>query len=137
MSAINYHERINLIFQFQTTVGQVETGFAIDLKAESEEKLLDWATSKYDLSSILFSLHDDTISNNNFTATYNPRESTAKYVKLFFTYEDRSIKTGETAEIIGNGAIPMSTTPANEQRQKEFLRKVAAGIKGNCFEFRS
>uniref|UniRef100_T1IB40 Uncharacterized protein n=1 Tax=Rhodnius prolixus TaxID=13249 RepID=T1IB40_RHOPR len=133
--------------RFETTVGQAETGFAFDVKAESEQKFWDWATvynaaTKHDgFSSLLFPLYEVTINNYNYTVTYNPQESTAKYVKLFFTYEDL-FKTGETgtraslnkhrdSSVAGgdNDAIPSSTTPANEQRQKEFLQRAVEGIK--------
>lgn len=118
------------------------------MKAESEQKFWDWATvynaaTKHDgFSSLLFPLYEVTINNYNYTVTYNPQESTAKYVKLFFTYEDL-FKTGETgtraslnkhrdSSVAGgdNDAIPSSTTPANEQRQKEFLQRAVEGIKG-------
>ncbi|KAK9500937.1 hypothetical protein O3M35_002098 [Rhynocoris fuscipes] len=132
--------------RIQATVGQQSTGFAFDIKAESEQQFIDMATvykalERHDaMSAILFGSYEHPINNNNFTITYNPQESNAKTVKLALTYAEHNKNSGpyqsynkhriSRQEQGGeNAAIPSSTQPQDEQRQKEFIEKSGGHIK--------
>ncbi|KAK9500939.1 hypothetical protein O3M35_002099 [Rhynocoris fuscipes] len=130
--------------RIETTVGERSTGFAFDVKAESEQRLMDWATIYKDytfnafetqdgVSAIIFGDYDDPIYNNNFTVIYNPQQSTAEYVELSLTYKNKQQEggSGGRGNAQDNAAIPSSKAPQDEQRQNEFLERAGAGIKDN------
>uniref|UniRef100_A0A0K8SAK3 Vitellogenin-1 n=1 Tax=Lygus hesperus TaxID=30085 RepID=A0A0K8SAK3_LYGHE len=88
----------------ETTVGQDCTGFAFDVKIQSEQKFLDWATPlnalrRHDaISALLYTTAEQSINNNNVTVTYNPEKSSAKYAKFSASYEGIDYSSDNSAE---------------------------------------
>lgn len=75
------------------TAGHQNTGFAFDLKAETEQKHFDYAyfmngAQRHDLlSAILYYNKEQTIKpNTNYTLAYNPDKTTAKYASIVINY---------------------------------------------------
>ncbi|KAF6216357.1 hypothetical protein GE061_000698 [Apolygus lucorum] len=139
----------------ETTVGQDSTGFAFDVKVQSEQKFLDWATPlnalrRHDaISALLYTTAEKSINNNNVTITYNPEKSSAKSAQITASYDSEDETNNSSGESgnhqshnkhrgsqergssSGNAAAEAaaaSSSPDSAQRKEQFLRKAGAGI---------
>ncbi|XP_014261592.1 vitellogenin-1-like [Cimex lectularius] len=137
------HIHVRPVQRRETTIGQESTGFAFDVKAETEQKFYDFATvynalKRHDpLSALVYGHFEQSINNNNFTVVYNPQRSTAQYANFTFVYG----KTGHSAEKgvhsshnkhraanVRNSAAQSDSKPDSLERQAQFLQNAAAGI---------
>lgn len=140
-------------FQWENTVGQDSTGYAFDVKSETEGKPISvsmaWnAMVRYDvIAALMYGTAENSIDNKNYTIVYNPQQSSAKLAKFILAYDDEqdgqdaSAESGrqgqnkhrgsqESRESSDNAAIASSSSPDSTQRRQQFLRKAAAGIQG-------
>ncbi|CAA9998147.1 unnamed protein product, partial [Nesidiocoris tenuis] len=137
--------------RWENTVGQDSTGYAFDVKSETEGKPISvsmaWnAMVRYDvIAALMYGTAENSIDNKNYTIVYNPQQSSAKLAKFILAYDDEqdgqdaSAESGrqghnkhrgsqESRESSDNAAIASSSSPDSAQRRQQFLRKAAAGI---------